>query len=185
MAIDLIVARAAAPARSLAARKHILLAGAAETGLGRAIFWMDQLREGGGSFPHLEREILPAPCNHCENAPCTKVCPVGATYRNDEGIVAQIWARCIGCRFCTVACPYTRRYFNWEAPRFSEEEKLRLNPDVATRPVGVVEKCTLCHHRLRRLREDARWEGANWPTWTSAASACAQTCPAEAITSAI
>ncbi len=65
---------------------------------------------------------------------CIKVCPVGATYRNEEGIIAHIWARCIGCRYCTTACPYTRRYFNGEVPRWDAERVQQLNPDVATRP---------------------------------------------------
>jgi molybdopterin-containing oxidoreductase family iron-sulfur binding subunit len=162
---------------------NVPVAGPEQTDKDRGIYWMDLLKIREGTFPDFKEQVIPTPCNHCENAPCVKVCPVGATFFNDEGIVAQMWARCIGCRFCTVACPYTRRYFNWQAPEFSEEQKNRLNPDVSTRPVGVVEKCTLCHHRIRKLREDARMAGRkitdddvrNLP-------ACAQSCPTGAIT---
>ena len=93
---------------------------------------------------------LPLPCMHCDNPPCVKVCPVNATYQTDEGIVAQIWDRCIGCRYCEVACPYGRRYFNFVEPEWPESYTNYLNPDVATRPLGVVEKCTFCTHRVRR-----------------------------------
>jgi len=174
---------------------NVAVAGPEQTEKDRGMFWMDLLHLEGESHQDLrlagkvesrsamKLQVIPTPCNHCENAPCVKVCPVGATYFNEEGIVAQMWARCIGCRFCTVACPYTRRYFNWFAPKFSEEQKERLNPSVSTRPVGVVEKCTFCHHRIRKVREEAKAakrpikdeEVRNLP-------ACSQSCPAGAIT---
>lgn len=149
----------------------------------RGIFWMDMLLITEGRYPDLRTQYTPVPCNHCENAPCTKVCPVGATYINEEGIVAQIWDRCIGCRYCTTACPYSRRYFNWQAPSWPEPERQRLNPDVATRPKGVVEKCTFCHHRIRGARDKARLEGRTLKDEdVRHLPACAQTCPAQAIT---
>ncbi|MBI2899636.1 MAG: 4Fe-4S dicluster domain-containing protein [Planctomycetes bacterium] len=149
----------------------------------RAIFWMDMLTVPEGKYPDLRTQFIPVPCNHCENAPCVKACPVHATYINEEGIVAQIWGRCIGCRYCTTACPYSRRYFNWKAPVWSESQKQYLNPDVATRPVGVVEKCTLCHHRIRARRMKARLEGRELTDAdVRKLPACAQSCPADAIT---
>lgn len=149
----------------------------------RGIFWMDLFTTTEGEYPELRTQYVPVPCNHCENAPCVKVCPVGATYMSEEGIVAQIWGRCIGCRYCTTACPYSRRYFNWKAPEWTESQKQYLNPDVATRPVGVVEKCTLCHHRIRALRTKLRLEGRE-PADEDVRKlpACAQSCPADAIT---
>jgi len=161
---------------------NVPIAGPAQNSLDRSIFWMDLLRESEGEFPDIRTQIIPTPCNHCNNAPCVKVCPVGATFINEEGIVAQIWARCIGCRFCTVACPYTRRYFNWEEATFTDEERSRLNPDVATRPVGVVEKCTFCHHRIRQVRETAREQNRRiTDAEVRQLPACAQSCPASAI----
>ena len=85
---------------------------------------------------------------HCDHPPCVTVCPVYATYINEEGLVAQINYRCIGCRYCTTACPYTVKYFNWFVPQWPKEMKGSLNRDVSLRTKGVVEKCTFCAHRL-------------------------------------
>lgn len=91
---------------------------------------------------------LPAQCYHCDNPPCVKVCPVGATYKSEDGIVMINYDRCIGCRYCMVACPYNARRFNWGAPEFKDSRE--LNSKVPERPPGVVEKCTFCVHRTRR-----------------------------------
>jgi menaquinone reductase, iron-sulfur cluster-binding subunit len=126
---------------------------------------------------------LPIPCMHCDRPECAKVCPVGATYRTDEGIVAQIWDRCIGCRYCMIACPYSRRYYNWSAPTWPDAQASSANPDVAMRPAGVVEKCTLCQHRIRARYERARLDDE--PVSDAdlrRLPACAATCPTEAIT---
>ena len=128
-------------------------------------------------------ELLPLPCMHCEDPPCVKVCPVGATYKDPDGITMQIWDRCIGCRYCMVACPYSRRSFNWTEPTWSESEQQMLDPDVATRPHGVVEKCTFCHHRVRALTEAARADGREvTDAEVQRLPACAAACPAGAIT---
>jgi dimethyl sulfoxide reductase iron-sulfur subunit len=89
------------------------------------------------------------PCLHCQNAPCVEVCPVKATYHREDGLVVMDYDRCIGCRYCEVACPYDARKFNWEA-------RTDVNPYIPTwgiaeveqRPRGVVEKCTFCIHRI-------------------------------------
>jgi molybdopterin-containing oxidoreductase family iron-sulfur binding subunit len=165
------------------AENNVPVAGPERTAEGRAIYWMDMLSVKEGEYPDLRWQIIPTPCNHCDNPPCVRVCPVGATFINEEGIVAQIWARCIGCRYCTTACPYTRRYFNWVEPSWPEDRKSQLNPDVATRPKGVVEKCTFCHHRIRAARERAREEGKELADGdVRRLPACAQSCPADAIT---
>ncbi len=149
----------------------------------RAIYWMDLLTTSKGEYPSLKVEVMPVPCMQCDEPPCTKVCPVGATYLNDEGIVAQIWDRCIGCRYCMSACPYSRRYFNWDKPEWDGFEQQALNPAVATRPEGVVEKCTFCHHRVRSCKEQARAdERALTDNDFRHLTACATACPARAIT---
>ena len=115
----------------------------------RAIFWNEVIVDVEGEYPDVKASIVPRPCFHCENPPCVKVCPVGATYKDEEsGLVLQLYDRCIGCRYCTVACPYGARYFNWYAPVFPAGTERYLNPDVPVRPKGVVEKCVYCSHRL-------------------------------------
>ncbi|MCE9583421.1 MAG: 4Fe-4S dicluster domain-containing protein [Planctomycetes bacterium] len=162
---------------------NVPVAGPSEIPADRGIFWMDMLAIQEGEHPEVRTQYIPTPCNHCDNAPCVKVCPVGATFQNEEGIVAQIWGRCIGCRYCTTACPYSRRYFNWTTPTFAESMKAQLNPDVATRPRGVVEKCTLCHQRIRGVKDKARNEGREIEDADVVhLTACSQACPAEAIT---
>ncbi len=83
-------------------------------------------------------------CNHCDKPPCAQVCPVRATFKRHDGIVLVDHHRCIGCRYCVVACPYNARYFN-----FKECEEWP-NKDFPKRSHGVAESCTLCAHRLER-----------------------------------
>jgi [DsrC]-trisulfide reductase subunit O len=96
------------------------------------------------------RKDQPTPvlCNHCDNPPCVRVCPTGATWKREEdGIVMMDWHRCIGCRYCMAACPYGARSFNWVDPR---PHIANLNPDFPTRDKGVVEKCTFCSELLAK-----------------------------------
>jgi menaquinone reductase, iron-sulfur cluster-binding subunit len=150
----------------------------------RPIHWMDMLvLPARGPFTGLGRGAVPIPCMHCEEPACTRVCPVGATYRADDGVVAQVWERCIGCRYCMIACPYSRRYYNLGAPAWPGGDPSSVNPDVAVRPAGVVEKCTLCDHRIRARYERARLdEEPLTDADLQRLPACAATCPAEAIT---
>lgn len=151
-----------------------------QTDMGRAIFWMQMIPEIEGEYPKLKARFMPRPCFHCDNPPCVRVCPVGATYKNPEGLVGQIYARCIGCRYCTAACPYTARYFNWYTPEWPEEMADKMNPDVSVRPKGVAEKCSFCAQRIRKAKDKARAE--NRPIREGeVVTACAETCPSNAI----
>jgi molybdopterin-containing oxidoreductase family iron-sulfur binding subunit len=92
-------------------------------------------------------------CNHCDNPPCTRVCPTQATWKRDaDGIVMMDWHRCIGCRYCVVACPYGSRSFNWQDPRPAIDD---IDVNYPTRMRGVVEKCTFCEERLARGQQPA------------------------------
>ncbi len=94
---------------------------------------------------------LPQPCMHCEDAPCVAECPVKACYYRDDGIVMMNYDRCIGCRYCEVACPYGARAFNWE--KFTGDNPKVPEwgiPEIPRRPRGVVEKCSFCSHRIDR-----------------------------------
>ena len=147
---------------------------------GRILSWISMLPEIEGEYPRVGMRLAPVPCVHCDSPPCIRVCPVGATDINAEGTVRQIFARCIGCRYCTNACPYTRRMFNWYKPDFPGELKQALNPDVSVRPKGVVEKCTLCHHRLQKAREQAKADGRPLAEGDYI-PACVEACPAGAM----
>lgn len=162
---------------------------------GRAIRWNDVFpfpanpTEDTGEYPNVITRYLPRPCMQCENPPCIKVCPVQATFIDEAGIVRQNYARCIGCRFCTVACPYGVRYFNWHAPQWEASLSEYLNPDriegdgvlegPAVRPKGVVEKCTFCIHRLHKSQARARAEGRDEGS-AGYVPACVQTCTGKA-----
>jgi molybdopterin-containing oxidoreductase family iron-sulfur binding subunit len=88
-------------------------------------------------------------CNHCDKPPCAQVCPVQATYKRHDGIVIVDHHRCIGCRYCVVACPYNARYFNFK------DSHEWPNKDHPRRSHGVAEACTLCAHRLDEGRPPA------------------------------
>lgn len=146
----------------------------------RTISWMQVITETRGEWPDLRTRFLPRPCMHCDRPPCTAVCPVGATSIDGEGIVGQVYPRCIGCRYCANACPYTVKSFNWRKPSYPPSAAAMLNPDVSTRPVGVIEKCTFCHHRLQRARERARADRRPLRE-DEYVPACAESCPTGAI----
>jgi molybdopterin-containing oxidoreductase family iron-sulfur binding subunit len=164
------------------AENNVPFAGPEEAELGRAIFWQDVLTEEiRGTFPFLENEFVPRPCMHCADPPCVKVCPVGATFQNEEGLVLVDNSTCIGCRMCAAACPYNVRYFNWYAPEYPPPLDQALNPDVPIRPKGTVEKCTYCVHRLTEAKEVAAQEGRELSDAEAVLlPACNQACPASA-----
>lgn len=135
--------------------------------------WWNQTRTVGGeamdtpsgTWPNTEMSYLTVSCMHCENPACTKVCPVGATFKDPEtGVVRQDADKCIGCRMCMAACPYTGvRSFNWEEP----QHHIGIATGGAAVPAHqkhTVEKCTLCYHR----------------TSQGGVPACVEVCPARA-----
>ena len=95
---------------------------------------------------------LPKPCMYCDKPPCVKVCPVSATYKREDGIVLVDNERCIGCRFCMAACPYSTRSFNWEEPQFLHESKgMAYSPETGfPQKKGTVEKCDFCPDMLKQ-----------------------------------
>ena len=159
---------------------NLAAAGPGETRESRAAHWLRLLREVSGAGSAVSVRYLPQPCFQCHNPPCVLVCPVHATYLSEDGIVGQIYSRCIGCRYCMAACPYSAKIFNWYEPQWPGDFKRKANPDVSLRPKGVVEKCTFCHHRILGARDAARAEGRDLRDG-DVDPACAESCPAQAI----
>ncbi|CAM2065267.1 4Fe-4S dicluster domain-containing protein [Sulfidibacter corallicola] len=116
----------------------------------------DGLASANGDFYHeVPAEghyYLGTQCFHCENPPCVKVCPVGATWKEDDGIVVVDYDWCIGCRYCEAACPYFGRRFNWSTPQIPADEVNQEQHYLGNRPrkKGVMEKCTFCVQRTRK-----------------------------------
>jgi len=114
----------------------------------------------GDKVPAEGKYYLPVQCMQCDDPPCVKACPIGATWMEPDGIVAIDYDWCIGCRYCMAACPYWARHFNWSEPEIPAEE---INPDThylgnRPRPKGVVEKCHFCVQRTRVGKQPACME---------------------------
>jgi len=115
------------------------------------IHWIRKITFRPKGISGAAERSFPAMCFHCENPPCAHVCPVAATFIRPDGIVQVDKHRCIGCRYCIVACPYKARSFVSKPVEPKETD----NPAVPVRTHGVVEKCTLCAHRVDEGKEPA------------------------------
>lgn len=109
-----------------------------------------KMQDSNDSSPY----FFPKPCFHCDNPPCTKVCPVNATFKRQDGIVLVDNERCIGCRSCMAACPYSARFFNWSKPDQKQVEavgNMPYSPEQSVpRKIGTVEKCDFCPDMIRQ-----------------------------------
>jgi molybdopterin-containing oxidoreductase family iron-sulfur binding subunit len=156
---------------------NVPVVGADEHRAGREMSWIriEPFVNGTGQY-----EMLPMLCQQCDNAPCEPVCPVLATYHNPDGLNAQVYNRCVGTRYCSNNCPYKVRRFNWLDHPLEKPLDLMVNPDVSQRPKGVMEKCTFCIHRITTAKDLAKDEG-RLVRDGELTTACAETCPAQAI----
>ena len=105
-----------------------------------------------GEVPRKDKFYLPTQCNHCNNPPCAKACPVKATWKESDGLVVIDYDWCIGCRMCQVACPYEARFFNFGEPKL-DAENINTTQGVLSNRIrsrGVMEKCTFCLHKTRQ-----------------------------------
>ncbi|MFC1963896.1 sulfate reduction electron transfer complex DsrMKJOP subunit DsrO [Chloroflexota bacterium] len=148
-----------------------------------APFWHKVIAVSHGEYPAVSVDLIPMLCMHCDDAPCVTVCPAKATYHREDGIVVQNFRRCIGCKYCLIACPYGVRNFNYKEPEEKEYHRPDLPPDLESRGIwpfphrihGVVEKCTFCFHRIDQGLKDGKKIGEE------VVPACAEACPAHAI----
>ncbi len=149
---------------------------------GREMNWIriERYIEHNHETGEQETYYTPEMCQQCGNAGCEPVCPVYATYHNDEGINAMIYNRCVGTRYCLNNCIYKQRRFNWRTFEFPAPLHLQLNPGVTVRTRGVMEKCNFCIARIREAKDLAK-DAGNEVFDGAFETACQQTCPAEAI----
>lgn len=157
-----------------------IIACKSENNLQEGVSWASRINRTVGEFPNVRHEVIVTLCNHCENAPCVKGCPTGAMHKSDGDITMHDPGKCTGCRYCILNCPYEVIHFNEEethkfwrddsplidgiTPSAAEvtrqaggtvipyynPDRERSHPGTGLRYKGIVEKCTLCDHRVRR-----------------------------------
>ena len=133
----------------------------AENKLPPGVVYRPVLEEEIGTYPNVTRRFVPRPCMQCDNPPCVPVCPVSATFKRPDGIVAIDYDACIGCRYCITACPYSARtfdngrFYTSGTPQLQPYEKLAnfeygasWDRSQGDSPVGNARKCNFCVHRL-------------------------------------
>jgi molybdopterin-containing oxidoreductase family iron-sulfur binding subunit len=162
------------------AENNVPVVGEPEAVKHRTLHWIRIERYWEGEYPNLKARFMPVMCQHCDEAPCEPVCPVFATYHTPEGLNAQVYNRCIGTRFCGSACPYKVRVFNWFVPEFLVPLEQQLNPDVSVRQRGIIEKCSFCIQRIRRVELDAEAQNREVEDG-EIQPACVQSCPSSAL----
>jgi Fe-S-cluster-containing dehydrogenase component/CheY-like chemotaxis protein len=133
----------------------------AENQLPPGVVYRPVVQEEVGTYPNVSRRFLPRPCMQCEKPPCTPVCPVGATWRRTDGVIAVDYDKCIGCRYCLTACPYSARttdkgeFYTEDTPALQPYEE-QVSPEYNAgfrrsdggSPIGNARKCHFCLHRL-------------------------------------
>jgi Fe-S-cluster-containing dehydrogenase component len=162
--------------------------------------WQDVLFYQEGTYPTAKLTWLPRPCMQCENPSCVAVCPTRATYKDMDagGIVFVDWNKCIGCKYCMIACPYGVRFYADEKPVvepnvrdvFPGDGQLWAPPyqspaddparGIGIQPKGVVSKCTFCYHKVSQAPEGVADLDEDNPETKEFVPACVRTCPPNA-----
>lgn len=139
--------------------------------------WRRVLDVEMGTFPDVERLFLVVGCQHCAQPPCVPVCPTGATFRRDDGLVAMDYDLCIGCGYCAVACPYQARTIVHDQRWYFGVETAQERAVVRPERLGVAQKCTFCVEKIDEARESGQRPGVD----LEVTPACAASCIAQAI----
>ena len=164
-----------------AMENNVAFIGESDAGYGRYMHWIRTERFWTGTFPDISTSYQPMLCQQCGHAPCEPVCPVFASeHSQSEQLNAQIYNRCIGTRYCANNCPYQVRAFNWYDYQRPDPLRNQFNPDVTVRRRGIMEKCTFCIQRIRRVEDQAHSENRAVRDG-EVQPACAQVCPVDAI----
>ena len=165
-----------------AMENNVAFVGEADASYGRWMHWLRIERFWTGAYPEVSMTgFQPILCQQCGHAPCEPVCPVYASVHSEsEQTNLQIYNRCVGTRYCANNCPYQVRSFNWRDYTRPASLDNQFNPDVTVRRRGVMEKCTFCIQRIRRVEDLAHSEDR--PVRDGEVQpACAQACPTNAI----
>jgi molybdopterin-containing oxidoreductase family iron-sulfur binding subunit len=165
-----------------AMENNISFVGEEDVNYGRSMHWIRIERFWNGQYPSVSMTpYQPVTCQQCHKAPCEPVCPVFASLHSEaEDLNLQVYNRCIGTRYCANNCPYQVRAFNWRDWVRPDPLSNQLNPDVTVRRRGVMEKCTFCIQRIRKVEDTADSENRDIRDG-EVVPACAQACPASAI----
>ncbi len=159
--------------------------------------WQDVVFFTEGEYPSVQVKWFPRPCMQCENPSCVDVCPTRATYKTEDGVVLVDWNKCIGCKYCMIACPYGVRFYIDEKPLvapdvrkvFPSKDAHAWNPPwkmpdsqedwkhgVGVQPPGVVSKCTFCYHRVSKAPKGTPDLSEHDPKTRDYTPACVVTC---------
>ena len=143
--------------------------------------WRKLLMSETGTYPNATKHVYPVLCNHCSEPLCVKACPTGATKQLDNGIVTVDEDKCVGCRYCLIACPYQARTYNSDEKDYfpgqgpTEFEKLRAK--LYPHQTGVVLKCNFCRERIDVGTKKGLKPGQD----LEATTACVNICPSKAM----
>lgn len=187
------------------AENNVSVVGKKRVARSQEMHWLRIDRYFSGDMNQPEVVFQPMMCQHCNNAPCENVCPVGATMHSEEGLNHMAYNRCVGTRYCANNCPFKVRRFNWldwnggdsfpdnQRPLVESGEldpvvldmndsltRMVLNPDVVNRSRGVIEKCSLCVQRLQAAKTKAKAEERPIKDG-DVVLACMEACPTDAI----
>jgi phenylacetyl-CoA:acceptor oxidoreductase subunit 1 len=139
--------------------------------------WRSVLDVELGAYPDVERFFLVVGCQHCNEPPCVPVCPTGATYQRDDGLVVMNYDLCIGCGYCAVACPYQARTLAHEMKYYYGKATIQETHVAHPERIGVAQKCTFCIDRV----DEAEQRGLTPGVDLEVTPACSASCIAKAI----